>query len=136
MTSGFPTLSSLRGLRTAPALEAAERALLRQELQTAMGRCAWFTIGVMAPSAAAALDGLRQCEAALGWPALDPQDPAAVEQQSTTAVFLKGNQRNGRFLIRCEAGLGEGILITGHQSDDPQQEDTWGPLPLDLFATP
>ncbi|MCX5967994.1 MAG: DUF1824 family protein [Cyanobacteria bacterium] len=134
MISSLPTLSSLRGLRTAPALEAAERAQLRQELQTAMGRCEWFTIGVMAPNTAMALNVLRQCEAALSWPPLDPQDPAPAELPANAAVFLKGNQRNGRFLIRAEAGLGEGVLITGHQPADAEQEDTWGPLPLDLFA--
>ncbi len=136
MTSDFATLASLRGLRTAPQLSVAERSMLRQELQAAMAPCAWFTIGVMAPSAAAALDSLRQSEAALGWPALESRGPLPQELESGVAVFLKGNQRNGGYGIRSEAGLGEGVLITGHQSADPQQEDTWGPLPLDLFAAP
>jgi hypothetical protein len=132
MTTTFPALASLRGLRTAPELSSPDRALLLQELQTAMARCEWFTIGVMAASAATALDVLRQCEGKLGWPALEPQAPEDL--QASGAVFLKGNQRNGRVLIRSEAGLGEGVLITGHQPADAQQEDTWGPLPLDLFT--
>ncbi len=136
MTSEFATLTSLRGLRTAPELSVAERSMLRQELQVAMGHCAWFTIGVMAPSAAAALETLRQCEAALGWPVLEAEGPEPEALQPGVAVFLKGNQRNGRFLIRPEAGLGQGVLITGHQPADSQKEDTWGPLPLDLFAAP
>jgi hypothetical protein len=49
-------------------------------------------------------------------------------------VFLKGNQRTGLFHLRREEGLGEGILISGHGAADPAAEDTWGPLPLDLFA--
>jgi hypothetical protein len=49
-------------------------------------------------------------------------------------VFLKGNQRNGGFRLRREDGLGEGILITGHEAADPAAEDTWGPMPLDLFV--
>jgi hypothetical protein len=49
-------------------------------------------------------------------------------------VFLKGNQRSGSYLLRQEDGLGEGLLITGHHSEDPSVEGTWGPLPLDLFA--
>ena len=134
MTSDFPTLTSLRGLRSAPELSVVERSLLRQELQAVMAGCAWFTIGVMAPSAAAAVAGLRQCEAALGWPALEPEGPEPESLQADAAVFLKGNQRNGRFLLRPETGLGQGVLITGHQSADRQSEDTWGPLPLDLFA--
>jgi hypothetical protein len=48
-------------------------------------------------------------------------------------VFLKGNQHTGRFLLRAEGGLGQGILITGHNPEDPSVEDTWGPLPLDFF---
>jgi hypothetical protein len=50
-------------------------------------------------------------------------------------VFLKGNQHSGQFLLRAEAGLGEGILISGHLNGkpDPALEATWGPLPLDLF---
>jgi len=132
MTTTFPTLASLRGLRTAPELSAPDRALLLQELQTAMARCEWFTIGVMAASAASALEVLRQCESTCSWPALEPQAPE--ELQASGAVFLKGNQRNGHFLIRSEDGLGEGVLITGHQPADPQQEDTWGPLPLELFT--
>jgi hypothetical protein len=38
--------------------------------------------------------------------------------------------------VRPESGLGEGILITGHNPEAPSREDTWGPLPLDLFGTP
>lgn len=134
MTSEFTTLTSLRGLRTAPELSVAERSMLRQELQAAMAPCAWFTIGVMAPSGSLALDTLRQVETALGWPALESQGPALEELEDGLTVFLKGNQRLGGFGIRSEAGLGQGVLITGHQSADPRQEDTWGPLPLDLFA--
>ena len=71
-----PALQALRGLRTAPVLDAPAREALRQELAQAMEPCAWFTIGVMAPSAAAALATLRLCEGSLGWPALQPQELA------------------------------------------------------------
>jgi hypothetical protein len=107
---------------------------LRQELQAAMAPCEWFTIGVMAPSAAAAVAALRACEGSLGWDPLE-LDPAGEALASIEGpVFLKGNQNSGRFLVRREAGLGEGILITGHSAVQPEVEDTWGPLPLDLLA--
>lgn len=109
-----------------------------------MGPCAWFTIGVMAPSATSALAALRLWEGALGWPALQLQEMPGTPgegPESTGAgadpagsVFLKGNQRTGTYLLRHEAGLGEGILISGHHPDNPAVEDTWGPLPLNLFA--
>jgi hypothetical protein len=142
LPSAADPLRALRGLRSAPSLEACERQRLRAALAQSLAGCEWFTLGVMAPSAQAAVAALRTCEHALGWPALQEQPLAieSVEDHDTGAadpqgaVFLKGNQRTGSFLLRPESGLGEGILITGHNPADPSREDTWGPLPLDLFA--
>jgi hypothetical protein len=88
----------------------------------------------MAPSAEAAVQALRALEGALGWDAheLDPAGEALASIEGP--VFLKANQNNGRFLVRRESGLGQGVLITGHSPVEPEAEDTWGPLPLDLFA--
>jgi hypothetical protein len=140
--SSTPGLQALRGLRSAPSLDGAAREFLRQELLQAMEPCAWFTIGVMAPSTAAALAALRLWEGSLGWSPLQPQplgfepvddhDSAGADPDGT--VFLKGNQRTGSYLVRPERGLGEGVLISGHHPDNPAVEDTWGPLPLNLFA--
>ncbi len=100
-----------------------------------LGACGWFTVGIMAPSSSSAVAVLRQLEAALGWPALRPAEAGDGEQAGAPGpVFLKGNQRTGLFQLRREDGLGEGVLITGHGAPDPAAEDTWGPLPLDLFA--
>ena len=124
------TLRDLRALRQAPTLSTEERQGLRQELQAALAGCDWFTIGVMAPDATTALQALRSCEQALGWsPLADSPDPLP-----TGPVFLKGNQRSGGLLIRTEEGLGEGLLISGHQDGNGEAGDTWGPLPLDFFA--
>ncbi|MFM7361426.1 MAG: DUF1824 family protein [Cyanobium sp.] len=127
--SAADVLRDLRGLRSAPPLTAAQRQELRAALMAALAGCEWFTVVVMAPSAGAALAALRACERALGWPALQEQAP----DDPQGPVFLKGNQRTGAYLLRGESGLGEGILITGHNPADPSREDTWGPLPLDLF---
>lgn len=127
-------LASLRGLRTAPALSSGESDALRRELQPLLGRCEWFTVGVMAPSAEAAVATLRHTEQALGWQPLE-LDPAGEALATIEGpVFLKGNQHTGRFLVRREQGLGEGLLISGHNPADPAAEDTWGPLPLDFFS--
>ncbi len=101
-------LAALRGLRTAPLLDAAGRESLRREL-----------VAALAPQ-----------ELAIEAP--DDHDTAGADPAG--AVFLKGNQRTGTFGLRPEGGLGEGILISGHHLDDPSRGDTWGPLPLDLFA--
>ena len=137
MNAPTPTsLISLRGLRTAPALTEGETPALAQALQEAMARCEWFTVGVMAPSASQAIASLRSLEGRLDWKPLaesPASEPAAPDDQAG-GVFLKGNQRTGLYAIRQEAGLGEGILITGHSSSDPAGEDTWGPLPLRFFG--
>jgi len=128
-------LAGLCGLRSAPALDAPLRRDLRAQLEARLAACSWFTVGIMAGSAAAALAALRAMEQALTWTPLQA-DPTGPEPEMVDGpVFLKGNQHTGRFLLRAEAGLGEGILITGHHPEDPSVEDTWGPLPLDFFQS-
>ena len=127
------SLAALRGLRSAPAIASAERTSLLTELQPLLARCDWFTVGIMAASADQAVQSLEQLQAALGWSPLQ-LDPAGEALEAIEGpVFLKGNQNTARFLVRREAGLGEGILITGHSPADPDAEDTWGPLPLRFF---
>uniref|UniRef100_UPI00404A6DAD DUF1824 family protein n=1 Tax=Cyanobium sp. TaxID=2164130 RepID=UPI00404A6DAD len=137
MNAPAPTsLISLRGLRTAPSLSEGEATALAQALQEAMDRCEWFTVGVMAPSGSQAVASLRSIEGRLGWEPLAESpvsEPAACDDQAG-GVFLKGNQNTGLYTVRQEAGLGEGILISGHNSSDPAGEDTWGPFPLSFFA--
>jgi hypothetical protein len=126
-------LDALRGLRSAPSLTAEQRQDLLAALQSALGRCSWFTVGVMAPSAQAGLLALRQLEQRWGWTPLQPS-PDAVDAGASGGVFLKGNQATGLYALRSEAGLGEGILITGHNAEAPEAENTWGPFPLDFFG--
>jgi hypothetical protein len=98
--------------------------------------CPWFTIGVMAPTASEAVEALRRCEQALGWPTLAAEDLGAEDLGAAAMkgpVFLKGNQRTGTYRIRQEEGLGKGVLISGQNSEQPELADTWGPLPLDLL---
>ena len=134
MADGPSLLASLKGLRTAPELSSAEQAQLLEELTQTMATCEWFTVGVMAPSAALAVATLRGLEQRFSWETLQ-LDPAGEELATIEGpVFLKANQNNRRFLVRRESGLGQGLLITGHNPVDPSTEDTWGPLPLALFA--
>ena len=123
------TLQDLARLRTAPELSAAARLALREELSQAMATASWFTVGVMAPSADAALAALRRLEQQQGWTAME----LVESPQDEGPVFLKANQTGGSIRIRIEHGLGEGILISGHGEDASQPATTWGPLPLDLF---
>jgi hypothetical protein len=134
-------LADLRGLRSSPVLEEPQRRALRQELVEALRPYSWFTIGVMAADAAAAVACLRQLETALGWSPLaasaaDPSSQGPSGSAQPGPVFLKGNQRTGTFLLRREEGLGEGELISGQNPEGSGAGETWGPLPLDLFQGP
>jgi hypothetical protein len=123
-------LADLRCHRTAPPLTGLQRRQLQEELLQRVAACEWCTIGVMAPDSRAALAALRSFEQALGWASLaGPEQDEGIEGP----VFLKGHQRSGQVVLREEAGLGQGVLLTGHSAANPDLEDTWGPLPLDFF---
>jgi len=129
-------LADLRGFRLAPPLSPHQRLLLQAELAQRVAACEWCTIGVMAPASAVAWATLRSFERALGWPPLSARPEGGAESAPESGpVFLKGHQRNGTVLVREEEGLGEGVLISGHSASNPAMADTWGPLPLDLFAS-
>ena len=127
--NAIPTLNDLARLRSAPELSEVAQRALRKELANAMADASWFTIGVMAPSANAALTSLRRLERHQGWEAMK----LVETPEDTGPVFLKANQNGGSIRIRIEHGLGEGILISGHGDDASQPSTTWGPLPLTLF---
>ena len=123
-------LDDLKTFRSSPEIFAEGRTLLIAELRHRLAACEWFTVGVMAPTAARAIRTLREFEQALEWtPLVVSGDPLP-----DGPVFLKGNQRTGTAVVRSESGLGVGILISGQAPSNPEAEDTWGPLPLDLFS--
>jgi len=126
-------LADLNRLRSAPPLSELERKNLKTELIAEMDHFAWFTVGIMAASSAEAMACLRDLELAMGWPSMQLGEETVID----SGVFLKANQSSGCIRIRAEAGLGEGVLISGHQVESqqsgPQSGPTWGPLPLDLF---
>jgi len=123
------SLSDLARLRGAPKLTPDASDRLRSELREAMAKASLFTVGVMAPSAASALEALRALERSQHWETMN-----VVENTTDDGpVFLKANQKGGSVRIRIEHGLGEGILISGHGDDDSTPSTTWGPLPLNFF---
>jgi hypothetical protein len=117
-------------MRSAPILSPQDKQQLATDLKQRIAACDWFTIGVMAPTANDALISLRQMEAFWNWLPLQFHDSSPLPQGP---VFLKGNQRTGKLMLRFEEGLGEGLLISGQAPSNPAAEDTWGPLPLDFF---
>lgn len=133
MTTSIQELADLRGHRSAPPLSHQQRLVLQQELRQRVAACDWFTIGIMASGGESALGCLQSFEQALGWPRLGAMDLEEI-RAAGGPVFLKGHQRSGQLGFRVEAGLGEGVLLTGHSDTNPEVEDTWGPLPLDFFT--
>ncbi len=123
------TLSDLKVLRTAPKLNQKQVKYLFKELIEAMKKAEWFTIGIMAESAASALISIRQIEDYFSWSRMQLTEKPEKEGP----VFLKANQNTGNIHIRIEHGLGEGILISGQHSNPENPTYTWGPLPLDFF---
>jgi len=87
MADGLASLRALCGLRSAPALSAAEAEALRAELQPLLQRCDWFTIGVMAPSAEVAVAALRG--AVLGGDPQKVREALARLKPAYSRMFLK-----------------------------------------------
>ena len=124
-------LTDLSRLRTAPVLNATEKALIVPELQQQMALYRWFTAGIMASTAEQAVRSLRQLEQHQSWAAHE----LISDPELNGPVYLKANQQTMTARLRIEHGLGEGILISGHGNDNTEPSTTWGPLPLDFFAS-
>ncbi len=125
------SLSDLKNLRSAPKLTINQNKQLLSELHLVMAEAAWFTLGVMAPSAEQALSVLRKIEESFAWAPMQ----LVENPQNKGPVYLKANQNTGKIQIRIEHGLGKGVLISSHQSTPGGAVKTWGPLPLELFSS-
>ena len=124
-------LIDLNKYKTAPKLDLIQIQKLAKELDEQIGNSDWLTIGVMAKSDCEAKSALRtfiQKYAYIKF--IDFEKLKAVGN-----VFLKGNQKTGEVYIRSEYGLGEGILLTCQYNDLSQNSVTYGPFPLNFFAT-
>jgi len=123
-------LADLNSLRTAPLLSSSQENKLLGELETNINNADWITIGIMAPSDTKAIEALQSISnkySSIKFGNLD-------SLHADGSVFLKGNQKTGNVFVRSENGLGEGILITCQYDDDPEESNTFGPLPLDFFS--
>ena len=122
-------LVDLNSLRTAPLLSEIKEKKLLEELETNIFNADWITIGIMAPSHTKAIESLKSISkkySSIKFGNLDLNN-------ADGSVFLKFNQKTGSVFVRSENGLGEGILITCQYNDDVQENNTFGPLPLNFF---
>ena len=122
-------LVDLNSLRTAPQLSNSQVKKLLEELEAKIFNADWVTIGIMASSNMEAIEVLQSIS--------DKYSSIKFENIDTLfadgSVFLKANQKTGNVFIRSEIGLGEGILITCQYDQDPEEFNTFGPLPLNFF---
>ena len=122
-------LADLNSLRSAPVLSKSEVKNLLEELETNIFNADWITIGIMAPCDTKAIETLQTISKKYSSIIFENLDSLHADG----SVFLKGNQKTGNVFVRSENGLGEGILITCQYDEDPEECNTFGPLPLDFF---
>ena len=124
-------LIDLNKYKTAPNLSLSQTQKLAKELDEQIVKADWLTIGVMAKSDFEAKSALRTFNQKYSY--LNFKDFEKLKAVGN--VFMKGNQKTGEVYIRSEYGLGEGILLTCQYNDLSQNSVTYGPFPLDFFAT-
>ena len=122
-------LVDLNSLRTAPLLSNSQIKKLLEELETNIFNADWITIGIMASCDTEAIEALQSISKKYSSIKFGNLDSLHADG----SVFLKGNQKTGNVFVRSENGLGEGILITCQHDEDPEECNTFGPLPLDIF---
>ena len=122
-------LVDLNSLRTAPLLSNSQMKKLLEELETNILNADWITIGIMASCDTKAIEALQSISKKYSSIKFGNLDSLHADG----SVFLKGNQKTGNVFVRSENGLGEGILITCQHDEDPEECNTFGPLPLDIF---
>ena len=122
-------LVDLNSLRTAPLLSNSQIKKLLEELETNIFNADWITVGIMASCDTKAIEALQSISKKYSSIKFGNLDSLHADG----SVFLKGNQKTGNVFVRSENGLGEGILITCQHDEDPEECNTFGPLPLDIF---
>ena len=124
-------LNDLNNYKTAPSLDLNQIQKLSRQLDIEIRNSDWLTIGIMARSDHEAKNALRtflQKYSSINFNNFE-------KLKAIGNVYMKGNQKTGEVYIRSEYGLGEGILLTCQYNDLSQNSVTYGPLPLNFFAT-
>ena len=124
-------LIDLNKYKTAPILDSFQIQKLSRELDMKIKNSDWLTFGVMAKSDMEAKNAVRTLIKKYSFMRFNDVEIL----KASGNVFLKGNQKTGEVYIRSDFGLGEGILLTCQYDDPLQNSMTYGPFPLNFFAT-
>ena len=124
-------LIDLNKYKTAPKLDLSQIKKLSGELDSQIRKSDWITIGIMAQSDNEAKNAFRMFVQKYTLKRFNDFE----KLKASGNVFMKGNQKTGEVYIRSEYGLGEGILLTCQYNDLSLNSSTYGPFPLNFFAT-
>ena len=122
-------LEDLDKLRSAPQLDKEQRKQLMKQVKNIVNNADWLTIGIMSTSLTEGINAIRRIEETFNY-----NEMKCINLPITNGpIFIKANQKTGEIHGRIEYGLGEGILISCHHSDQSLIARTIGPFPLDFF---
>ena len=122
-------LEDLDNLRSAPQLDKEQRQQLMIQVKNIVNNADWLTIGIMSTSLTEGINAIRRIEETFNY-----NEMKCINLPMTNGpIFIKANQKTGEIHGRIEYGLGEGILISCHHSDQSLIARTIGPFPLDFF---
>ncbi len=122
-------LEDLDKLRSAPQLDKEQRKQLMKQVKNIVNNADWLTIGIMSTSLTEGINAIRRIEETFNY-----NEMKCINLPMTNGpIFIKANQKTGEIHGRIEYGLGEGILISCHHSDQSLIARTIGPFPLDFF---
>ncbi len=122
-------LEDLDKFRSAPKLNKEQSKKLFNELSIIVHKSDWIMIGVMSPSLKKGINKVRRIEEKFELNTMK----CITLPSGDGPIFLKANQKTGEIHARVEFGLGEGILISCQNNDNPSNSKTIGPFPLDFF---
>lgn len=115
-------------IETMPASLLADKALIRAALLLVAEAADYQLFGVCADTAIQGSTALQAYLSALGY-AIQPEVP-----EISGAVYIKCNPLTKKLHIDPYTGHHRGVLVSCQSSDPTGMNETFGHLPLDLFA--
>lgn len=115
-----------------PASELPDPALVRQAIRLTRDYSDYQIFGICADTVAEAQTALMTYLTALNY----PDSPTIPAFEGTDGVYLKYNPATGRCLLDAYVGQHRGVLVSCQSADLSDVNETFGHLPLDLFAAP
>jgi Domain of unknown function (DUF1824) len=114
---------------TEPASETTDSALVRQAMRVVADHSDYQILGICAETLAEGEAALRSYGQALGY-----EVPVAIAPTITGPTYIKFNPKTGRCHADGYIGVHRGVLVSCQSAYDGDVNETFGHLPMDLFA--